>query len=126
MDSAIIYKDESFAIQGAIFEVYRETGSGFLEAVYQECLCRELAQRHIPFAAQVGLALAYKGVPLKQTYCADFVCYDKIIIELKAVSDLRPEHRAQVHNYLKATQMRLGLLVNFCHYPLAQIERIVL
>ncbi len=123
-EDKIIYKQESYAIQGAIFAVYREMGAGFLEAVYQECLGREFALRDIPHRAQVMLALAYKGLALDQTYCADFVCYDKIIVELKATSQLRPEHRAQVHNYLKATGMRLGLLVSFGHHPLVEVARI--
>jgi len=125
-DQGIVYKQESYAIQGAVFDVYREMGSGFLEAVYQECLYREFAQRAIPFKAQTALSLVYKGTPLVQTYCADFICYDRIIVELKAVAETRPEHRAQVHNYLKATGLRLGLLVNFGHYPLATVERVVL
>lgn len=79
----------------------------------------------IPFRAQRELALEYKGRTLKQTYVPDFICYDKIIVELKAVKELTDEHRAQVHNYLKATGMKLGLLVNFGHYPKLEYERIV-
>jgi GxxExxY protein len=125
-DSKIVYKEESFAIQGAIFEVYRTMGCGFLEAVYQECLMKELVVRKIPFRAQVDLFLQYKGEPLIQTYKPDFICYEKIIVELKALKDVGDEHRAQVFNYLKATGYRLGLLVNFGHYPRATVERIVL
>jgi len=121
----LIFKDEAFAIQGAIFEVNREMGAGFLEAVYQECLAREFARMNIPFVAHKDLVLAYKGVALNQTYKADFICYDKIIVELKATQDLAPSHRAQVINYLKATRLRLGILVNFGAHPKAQIERIV-
>jgi GxxExxY protein len=79
----------------------------------------------ILFQPQVGLALAYKGRPLKQKYVPDFVCFGKIILEIKAVSQLNDEHRAQVHNYLRATGYRLGLLVNFGHYPGVEHERIV-
>ncbi len=122
----IRYKEESYAIQGAIFEVYREMGCGFLEAVYQECLCKEFLRRQIPYQAQFELSLTYKGEPLSQTYRPDFVCYEKIILELKALKEVGDEHRAQVYNYLKATSFRLGLLVNFGHYPKATIERIVL
>ena len=122
----ILYKEEAFRIQGAVFEVYREMGCGFLEAVYQECLEREFHFRQILFAAQKALKLTYKGVGLKQTYKPDFICYGKIIVELKAVKDVNPEHRAQVFNYLKATGLRLGLLVNFGHYPKATVERIIL
>ena len=121
----IVYKDESYRIVGACFEVYNEKGCGFLEAVYQECLEIEFEMQNIPFAAQQDLALDYKGRPLRQRYTPDFICYDKIIVELKAVSELKDEHRAQVHNYLKATGMKLGLLVNFGHHPKLEYERIV-
>ena len=122
----ILFKDESYAIQGAIFEVYRTMGCGFLEAVYQECLGKEFLKRQIPFQAQVGLPLMYKGEPLVQTYQADFVCYRQIIVEIKAMKELGDEHRAQVINYLKASGFTLGFLVNFGHYPKATVERIVL
>lgn len=122
----ILFKEECYQIQGAVFEVYREMGCGFLEAVYQECLVRELSTRGIPFDAQQDLTLNYKGIPLKQIYKPDFICFEKIILELKAVKEIAPEHKAQVINYLKATGMRLGLLVNFGHHPKAQIERIIL
>ena len=122
----VLYKDEVYAIQGAVFEVYRETGNGFLEAVYQECLAREFRLRSIPFVAQPELALSYKGEPLKQTYRIDFICYDRIIVELKAVKETAPAHQAQVLNSLKASGMRLGLLVNFGHYPKATVQRIIL
>jgi GxxExxY protein len=121
----IVYKDESYAILGACFEVYKEKGCGFLEAVYQECLEIELTLHAIPFQSRTELSLDYKGRTLKQKYVPDVVCYDKIIVELKAVKELADEHRAQVHNYLKATGMRLGLLVNFGHYPKVEYERIV-
>lgn len=122
----ILYKDECYAIQGAIFEVYREMGCGFLETVYQECLEREFANRGIPFAAQPDLTLRYKGERLKQIYKPDFICYEQIILELKAVKEIAPEHKAQVINYLKATGMKLGLLVNFGAYPKANITRLAL
>ncbi len=110
---------------GACFEVYKDMGRGFLEAVYQECLEIEFGLRQIPFRSQVALNLQYKRHRLKQEYIPDFVCYDKIILELKAVSETGNDHRAQVHNYLKATGFKLGLLVNFGHYPKLQYERIV-
>lgn len=121
----IIYRDESYRIMGACFEVYKEKGCGFLEAVYQESLELELSDQGIPFAAQCRLAPSYKGRPLRQTYTADLVCFDKIIVELKAVSAITDEHRAQIHNYLRATGHRLGMLVNFGHYPKLESERIV-
>ena len=123
--SSIIHKLESFEIIGACFEVYKEKGSGFVESVYQECLEMELGDQRIPFKAQVELALTYKGKPLKSKFKPDFICYDKIVVELKAVSVLTDEHRAQVQNYLRATKMKLGLLVNFGHYPKLEYERIV-
>ena len=122
---AVVYKDESYQIMGACFEVYNQKGCGFLESVYQQCLEIELALQGIPFSAQQELALDYKGHRLRQTYKPDFICFEKIIVELKAASELTDEHRAQVHNYLKATGLKLGLLVNFGHYPLLEHERIV-
>ena len=124
--SELLYKDECYAIQGAIFAVYHEVGCGFLEAVYQECLEREFILCRIPFASLHELHLSYKGNPLTQTYRADLICYGKIIVELKAVRELAPEHHAQALNYLKLTGMRLALLVNFGSHPKAQIERPVL
>ena len=121
----LIFKVEAYAIQGAVFEVYREMGSGFLEAVYQECMEKELRLRGIPFTAQQKLNLTYKGEPLLQTYEPDLICYGKIIVELKAAKAVAPEHRAQILNYLKATDLRLGLLINFGHYPKVEIERFV-
>ena len=122
----MIYADEVYAIQGALYEVYKNIGIGFLENVYQECLELELAQRGIPFVAQKDIDIYYKGEKLSQKYRADIVCFNKIILELKAVKQLLPEHHAQLHNYLRATNMRLGLLVNFCNYPGVDIKRIVL
>jgi len=125
MNTEILYKEESYKIVGACFEVYREKGCGFLEGVYQECLEIELSLQGVLFVPQKPLALEYKGSPLRSTYQPDFICYDKIVLELKAVTELTDEHRAQVQNYLKATGMKLGLLVNFGHYPKVQVERIV-
>jgi len=121
----LVYKDESYKIMGACFQVYKEMGCGFLEAVYQECLAMEFGLQGIPFVTQQQLVLMYKGKTLQQTYKPDFICYDKLIVEIKAVSELANEHRAQVHNYLKATGYKLGLLVNFGHYPKIESERIV-
>ena len=112
--------------QGAIFEVYRTLGCGFLEAVYQKALEVELAQRNIPFVSQAEIEVEYKGVKLEQVYRADLICYNKIILELKAVQALLPEHEAQLQNYLRATKLRVGLLVNFGHYPNVEIKRIAI
>lgn len=122
----LIYRDESYQVMGACFEVYKTMGCGFLEAVYQECLEFELGERGVPFVSQVPLDLTYKGQPLRQKYQPDLVCYERIVLEIKAVSALTDEHRAQVQNYLRATGHRLGLLVNFGHHPLVEWERIVL
>jgi GxxExxY protein len=122
--SELIYEDLTYAIRGALFEVYREKGCGFLEDVYQECLEIELNMREIPFESQNPLKLEYKGRPLRQVYIPDLVCYEKIIVELKAVKEMADEHRAQLQNYLRATGYKLGLLVNFGHHPQIQIERI--
>jgi GxxExxY protein len=121
----IIYKEECYRVMGACFEVYKEMGCGFLEAVYQECLEIELGTQGIPFRPRSELGLTYKGRPLQQTYVPDFVVFERIIVEIKAASDIAEEHRAQVHNYLKATGHRLGLLVNCGHFPKVQWERIV-
>ena len=118
-----IYPDECYAIRGAIFEVYRELGNGFKEEVYQQCLERELAARRIPFDAKRELRIFYKGEPIDKTYIPDFMCFDKIIVEIKAVEALTREHRAQLMNYLRLTKCRLGLLVNFASYPKATIEQ---
>jgi GxxExxY protein len=124
-DVELLFKDETCASRGACFEVYMEKGCGFFEAVYQECLELELMTRGIPFVAKPRLELQYKGHKLKSEYQPDLFCFGKIVVELKAVSVITEEHRAQLHNYLKATGHRLGLIVNFGHHPGVEIERIV-
>ena len=124
--TTLIHEQETYAILGACFEVYREKGCGFLEGVFQECLALEFSIQDIPAVAQVGMPLSYKGRPLVQRYVADFICYDKVIVELKAVSKITDEHRAQLQNYLHATGLRVGLLVNFGHFPKVEHERFVL
>lgn len=121
----MLLKEEVYAIQGAVFEVYREMGSGFLESVYQECLERELESRGIPYIAQPDICLSYKGAILQHACRPDLVCHGKVILEIKAVREIAPEHRAQVLNYLRATGHRLGLIVNFGHHPKVEIERFV-
>ncbi len=125
METDILFRDESYSIMGACFDVYKEKGNGFLETVYQECLAIEFAEREIPFVDHPKLKLDYKGRILKQTYELDFVCFEEIILEIKAVRCLNDDHRAQVINYLKSTQKQLGLLVNFGSYPKIQHERFV-
>jgi GxxExxY protein len=121
----LLFEAETYQILGACFEVYKDKGCGFLEAVYQECLEIEFGLQNVPFQAQVELKLTYKGRTLKLTYIPDFICFEKIVLELKAVFELAEEHRAQLHNYLKATGYRVGLLVNFGHYPKVEYERII-
>jgi GxxExxY protein len=109
----LIYKDEVYQIIGAAMEVYNQLCNGFLEAVYQDALALELGMREIPFQEQVPLELTYKGRTLRHTYVPDLIVFEKIIVELKAISALSPNEEAQLLNYLKATGIRLGLLINF-------------
>ena len=122
MNNNLIYEDETFAIRGAIYEVYKTLGAGYLEEVYQNALEEELTLRHIPFAAKKALRVHYKGRDCG-LYEPDFICLDKIIVEIKAVETLHEKHFAQLMNYLKATEFKLGLLVNFCAYPKVDIRR---
>jgi GxxExxY protein len=121
----LVYEELSYKIRSAVFEVYKEKGCGFLEDVYQECLEIELGLQCIEFLPQHPLKLEYKGHPLTKKYVPDLICFGKIVVEIKAVKEIVNEQRAQLQNYLKATGYKLGLLVNFGHYPKVQIERIV-
>ena len=123
MGFTLLFEKESFAIRGAIFAVYREMGCGFLEAVYQECLEKEFLAEEIPFQPQKEHGLCYKEKPLVQKYKPDFICFGKIIVELKAVKKITAEHKAQLLNYLKASGFELGFLVNFGTYPKCEIVR---
>jgi GxxExxY protein len=120
-----LYKGECYKIIGACMDVHNELGCGFLEPVYQEALSVEFAQQNIPFQKEKVLDVFYKSRLLNKKYIADFVCYDEIILELKAVDTFHPEHIAQVLNYLKATGKKIGLLVNFGNTKL-QYKRIIL
>jgi len=122
---ALLYENETYRILGACFEVYKQMGCGFLEAVYHECLILEFTAQEIPFCSKVKLPLTYKQQALNTEYEADFVCYEKIILEIKAVSELNDIFRAQIHNYLRATGHRVGLLANFGHHPKLEYERII-
>ena len=121
----LYYKQESYDIIGAAMHVYNCLGHGFLEAVYQEALEIEFKRRGIPYAREQELKIVYDGVELKQKYKADFVCFENIIVELKAIQCLEDTHRAQVHNYLHATGFKLGLLINFGNSDELERERIV-
>jgi GxxExxY protein len=109
----LLLKEEVYAIVGAAIEVHRELGPGILEAVYQEALELELISRNICSVPQQKLQIVYKGRLLKQTYQPDFLCFQQIIVELKALSRLSGQEEAQVLNYLKATGLRVGVLINF-------------
>ena len=111
--SYLLYKSESYEIVGAIIAVQKELGCGYLERVYQDALEYEFKMRKIPYEREKNIQIMYKGKPLGEPYRADFVCYGKIIVELKAVKTLEDTHYAQILNYLKATKMKLGILVNF-------------
>jgi GxxExxY protein len=109
----IIYKDEVYKIVGAAMDVYNELGSGFLEAVYQEAMEIELGNRGVPFRRQAPIRVSYKGQLISKEYIADFLCFEKIIVELKSIEQLTDRESAQLINYLKATGLKVGLLLNF-------------
>ena len=117
------YKEETYKINGAAMRVCNTLGHGFLEAVYQEALEIEFKKQEIPYEREKEIVITYDGIELKHTYRADFVCYGKIIVELKAVSKLDDAHRSQLYNYLCATGYKVGLLYNFGHYDGLEIER---
>ncbi len=119
----IYYKQESFEIVGAAMKVYNVLGPGFVEAVYQEALEIEFQHRNIPYEREKEIEVYYDGVLLKKKFQPDFICYGKIIVELKAVMELDDLNRTQVYNYLKATQMKMGLLLNFGHPKELEFER---
>ena len=124
--SELLYKDEVYSIVGAAIEVHKIMGCGFLEEVYQECLEKELGFRKIPFKPQVKLEVEFKGEILKRSkYRADFVCYDKIIVEIKALDRLISKHESQLINYLNATKMKVGVLINFGSYGRLEWKRFV-
>ncbi|MDD4428837.1 MAG: GxxExxY protein [Paludibacter sp.] len=109
----LIFKDESYKIIGCCFEVYNQLGPGFLEAVYQEALAMEFTEQGVPFVEFAEMTINYKGNQLRKKYYPDFLCYQNIIVEIKALENLCSDHQAQVLNYLKGTNSPLGLLVNF-------------
>ena len=121
----LLYKDEVYAIVGAAMDVYNDLGPGFLENVYQEALEIETRERKIPSKALQEIQIQYKGQLLKRIYIADLVCYDKIIVELKAMDKLTLREEGQLINYLKATGMKVGVLINFGHYPGLEWKRLV-
>ena len=114
----ILYEEETSRIIGACMAVHNELGNGFLEAVYQDALAMELEDQGIPFVKEANIPVFYKGRRLGREYFADFICYDKIIVELKCVSRLVNANKAQVINYLHGTGLKVGLLVNFAEASL--------
>ncbi len=125
MEGRMIYQQESYNIIGAAIEVHKNLGCGFLEGVYGDALAMELSLRNIPFEREKRLKIKYKGQFIEHCYIADFVCYDNIIVELKALSSIDNNHCAQVINYLKATGYHLELLINFGE-TIIKTKRIVL
>ena len=107
------FKDECYDIIGCAMEVHSELGNGFLEAVYQEALGVVFKEKNIPFEREKLLEIEFRGVVLNKKYIADFICFDSVIVELKAVSELNKNHMAQVLNYLKVTNKKIALLINF-------------
>ncbi|OBQ56721.1 GxxExxY protein [Tamlana sp. s12] len=123
--SKIVYKDESYEIVGVLFEVYNNLGSGFSEIVYKDAIEHEFKLRNIPFQREKEYSVNYKNIVLKHKFYADFVVFDKIILEIKSVESLHDKHISQCINYLKVSQNKLALLVNF-HKDFLDHKRIVL
>jgi GxxExxY protein len=123
--SELLFRDESFRIVSACFEVYNQKGFGFTEPIYQECLRHEFLLQRIPFLEQPRIPMIYKGIEMEQFFVPDFICFDKIVVELKSVSQLTDAHRAQTLNYLHACELDLGILINFGQYPKLKYERLV-
>jgi GxxExxY protein len=121
----LIYEDETYAIVGAAMEVYYKLGRGFLEPVYQEALALEFALRGIPFQAQKKLQIEYKGHTLEKTYIADFLCFEKILVEIKSLTLLTPSDWSQIINYLKVSGLKVGLLFNFGNGVKLEQKRLV-
>lgn len=121
----LLLKDEVYAVVGAAMEAHRELGCGFLEAVYHEALEIELASRQIPFESKKQLSIRYKGQELKKAYEADFICYGQMVVEIKAADQLTSRDEGQLLHYLKATGLRVGVLMNFGSHPKLEWKRFV-
>jgi len=121
-----IYKDEGYKLMGAAFEVYNEQGYGMAEEIYQESLEIELELRDIPFRFKQELKCSYKGRELKKRYVPDLFVLEGLVVELKAVSQLLPEHEAQLINYMRITQQPVGYLINFGHKDTLEWKRFIL
>ena len=121
----LIEGQDVYDIIGSAFDVYNEMGNGFLEAVYQECMEIELSERKIPFKAQKQLQLRYKGHLLKKEYFPDILVRERVIVEIKAEEKLQGKHEAQIINYLEATKLKVGVLINFGAHPMLEWKRLV-
>jgi GxxExxY protein len=121
-----IYKDEGYKLMGAAFEVYNDRGYGLAEEIYQECLEIELGLQRIPFHSKQELTCFYKGQQLKKKYVPDLFVFGALVVELKAVSELAPEHEAQLINYMRITRQPVGYLINFGHKDTLEWKRIIL
>ncbi len=121
----LVFRDEVYAVVGAAIEVHRELGAGFLEAVYQEAMERELACRKIAFESQRELVIHYKGQPLGKGYVCDLLCFDNVLVELKAMDRLTGREEAQVINYLKSSGLSIGVLINFGSHGKLEWRRLV-
>lgn len=126
MKNELIYPRRGYELLGACFEVYKQVGCGFTEPIYQESLEFELGLRGIPFVAQPEVTFYYKGRKTKKRFVPDFICYKRIILEIKALEKLAKVNESQVLNYLRATEMRLGILANFGHSPKLEYKRLAL
>lgn len=122
----LLYKEEVYQIIGAAMEVYNQLGNGFLEGVYQDALAIEFTLRHIPYLERIPIEITYKGETLRHQYIPDMLLFDKIILELKAINALTPIEEAQLLNYLKASNLRLGLLINFGSQNKLEWKRLIL
>ena len=118
MDEEYIFKEECYQIIGCCMEVHNQLGGGFREAVYQEALELEFIEQDLPYQREKKMRIKYKKQVLKKKYFADFLCFDEIVVELKAVTELTNIHKGQLFNYLKASDKRLGMLINFGHEKL--------
>lgn len=123
---AEIYKDEGYQLMGAAFEVYNDRGHGLAEEIYQECLEIELGLREIPFLSKAELKCFYKGRELKKRYVPDLYVFGCLVVELKAVTELAPEHEAQLFNYMRIARQPVGYLINFGHKGTLEWKRLIL
>jgi GxxExxY protein len=125
MERELLYKEEVYKIIGAAIEVHKELGPGFLESVYEEAMIIESELQQIPCKTQVRLPVYYKGRKLKKEFVADYLGYDKIVVEFKCIPKLTSTEEAQIINYLKATGMELGLLINFGSHGRLEWKRFI-